>query len=246
MKNTSVFCSVVGIMLLIIGFNGIMAHKYSNNIQEIKGAKIVDYHNVDKYFQNEKKLCIIGKIKSDDAFFMSDDKTKKVVFGEIKLSIVWPDGSKKMLINQSKKSQLLKFYDTKSQNEFCIIPQNFETQVDTSFTINKIKTNIFGNYMKIEYGEYSFLVSGLLTKGKPKIQYMRKTIDENQKVAMILSKSANRNSQNDYSFDVQNIIPFEKAVKEEHSDIKSLKIYIIMLCLGVAMFFVPDKLLKKL
>jgi len=54
LKNTSVFCSVVGIMLLIIGFNGIMAHKYSNNIQEIKGAKIVDYQNVDKYFQNEK------------------------------------------------------------------------------------------------------------------------------------------------------------------------------------------------
>lgn len=227
-------------MLLIIGFNGVMAHRFSGNVQEIGGARITDYQKISKYINKEDKICIIGTIKSDDAFLMPDDKTKKVISGELQLSLIWPDGTQKILIDRRKQSQLIKFVPEKGGTEIFIQPQNIETVTDTLITAGKLKTSVFGNFMKIEYYDYRFRISGLITQGTPQLKYIRKTIDNNQKVAVILSKAGIRSSKKDVSFDVLDIIPYETAVKRELSSGKSLRIYIAMLVLGVIMFFIPE------
>ncbi|MEE3448161.1 MAG: hypothetical protein VZQ51_06090 [Bacteroidales bacterium] len=227
-------------MLLIIGFNGVMAHRFSGNVQEINGARIVDYNKISKYINKENKICIIGTVKSDDAFLMPDDKTKKVISGELQLSLLWHDGTQKILIDRHKQSQLIKFVPEKSGTEIFIHPQNIETVTDTLITADKLRTSIFGNFMKIEYYDYRFRISGLITQGKPQIKYIRKTLDNNQKAAVILSKAGIRNSKKDLSFDVLEVIPYETAVKRELSSGKSLRIYIAMLVLGVIMFFIPE------
>jgi hypothetical protein len=227
-------------MLLIIGFNGVMAHRFSGNVQEIGGTRIVDYNKISKYINKENKICIIGTVKSDDAFLMPDDKTKKVISGELQLSLLWPDGTQKILVDRHKQSQLIKFMPEKSEKEIFIQPQNIENVTDTLITAEKIRTNVFGNFMKIEYYDYRFRISGLITQGKPQLKYIRKTLDNNQKAAVILSKAGNRNSKKDFAFDVLDVIPYETAVKRELSSGKSLRIYIVMLVLGIIMFFVPE------
>lgn len=227
-------------MLLIVGFNGITAHKFTTNVREINGAKITEYNEIEKYGLQEDRICIIGNIKSDDAFFMPDDKGYKVVSGELWLSLLWPDGTQKILIDKHRVSQLIKFRTEDGGTEIFIEPQNLESADDTLTTADKLRVNIFGNFMKIEYYDYKFHISGLLTQGVPQIKYIRKTIADNEKVAVILSKTGIRNTPKTSTFDVLDVIPYETAVKRELSSGKSLRIYIAMLVLGVIMFFIPE------
>lgn len=222
-----------------------MAHRFSGNVQEIGGARITDYKKISKYINQEDKICIIGSIKSDDAFLMPDDKSKKVIAGELQLSLLWPDGTQQILIDKHKQSQLIKFMPENSNTEIFIQPQNIETITDTLITADKIKTNVFGNFMKIEYYDYRFRISGLINKGTPKLNYIRKTINDKEKVAVILRKAGIRSSKKEVSFDVLDVIPYETAVKKELSCGKSLRIYIALLVLGVIMFFIPEKIKKN-
>lgn len=237
-KNTSAFCVLVGIMLLIIGFNGIMAHKFSSITEYIEGARIARADKYQKYLNTDGKVCIISTILADDAFFMPDTKQQKVAGGMLKLTAVWPDGSQNILIDWHKQSRLTKFPIGDSAL-IEMTPSSIEYSNDTASVSANLITTIDGNTASVSYFGKVFKLSGCKIKGIPQIKLQRKTICEGEKVAVILSKAESRNK-NICSYSIQNVIPYDTAIKRETKS-GAITFYIIVMAIGIIMFFIPER-----
>ena len=236
-KNTSPFCVIIGIMLLIVGFNGLMAYNYSVVTEHIGDVRVAKISECKKMLAEHEKLCVISNIYSDDAFFMPDTQ-QKVVEGSIFIAAIWPDGSRNVLLDWHKRSKFLKIYNSDSSTLY-INPKDIESDIDTSSVKKKLSVKIKGNDVDVTYCGYKFKFSGNTIKGTPRIKLIRKVLTVGDEVVLTLSKSQVR-SKNDDTFAVTGLTTLKNAMQNEIKDSYSTKIYIFIIVVGVVMFFIPE------
>jgi len=233
MKQSPVFFALLGMLLLIIGFNGLMAHLFSKNAQKIEDIEVVDFSQINDYTKRNHNFCIIGKVFSDDAFFMPDDKSRKVIKGSLQLVVIWPNNTQTILIDYERQAEYLKFLDEKN-NAHSFSAQYIETVTDTIGLLSKLKIKNIGKYLNINYFGYRFSLPGLSVKGMPQVKLIRKTFFCGEK-SVIFFNPHSENGRLQGLPAVGKIVP-EKYALERQSFSTETKIYTVILIIGGLMF----------
>ena len=239
MKKSPVFFAILGMMLLIIGFNGLMAHRFSKNAQRMEGVEVIDFSQIDEYTKRNHNFCITGEIFSDDAFFMPDDKSRKVIKGSLQLVALWPDNTQNVLIDYERQAQYLKFSDQK-QNSCSISPQLIETATDTVGLTSKLKVRDLGKFLNISYFGYKFSIPEFKAKGMPQIKLIRKTFLNGEK-SVVFFNPHTENGRIQGMPAVSKIAPEKVSVSKQNFSTES-KIYTVIIVLGGLMLLIPKLL----
>lgn len=234
--NSSVLSCLVGIALLMTGFVGFMAHSFSKSTAALEGVRLVDAKNLDQ-IPNGDKVCVVTTINADDTFEMPDNH-QKAIKGRLMLYAVWPDSTQNILIDWNKKSKFIKI-PQQGNGYVYVTPRNIECLLDTA-TASNLKITKSRNNIEIKYFQYKFNLSGIATKGEPRIVLHREYLADSAKVAMTLTKNNTRNSK-EASIEVSNATPYTSAVTRNSSMSNSKIVYIIIGVLGVLMFFIPER-----
>lgn len=236
-KNSSVLSCLIGLLFLMTGFVGYMAHSFSKFTAELEGVKLVDIQSVHKHLDGGDKACIVSPIYADDLLEMPDNH-QKALKGRLFLSAIWPDSSQTVFIDWNKNSKFMRIPDGEGTSYTYITPRNIECGADTS-TLSQLKIIKTHNNIEIKYFHYYFKISGIQSKGTPKIILQREYMPDSTKVALILSKSNPKSTQEE-SFEVTNVIQYDIAADRQKSMSNSKIICIIICALGIIMFFIPE------
>lgn len=234
-KDSSVFFSLLGVMLLTLGFTGFMAHTFSTSTEEIDGVKLVKSGNVDSELSDNGKVCIVSPIYSDDLFDMPDNH-QKVVKGKLSICAIWPDGSQTVLVNWSKQSNYIRLSDSDSTAGEAIAPKSIECGTDTSMVGDNLKITRSTNTALVEYFHYSFTLSGCIAKGQPEIAITRESLSNGESVAVTLSKNGASAKP-----EVVSVVPYKTALAREKLMSKSKTMYLIIGIVGILMLFIPEQ-----
>lgn len=235
LKNSSVFFSLLGVMLLTLGFNGFMAHTYSTSTEEIDGVKLVKTGDLQDELGKNGKVCIASPIYSDDLFDMPDNH-QKVIKGKLTISAIWPDGSQTVLVNWSKQGNYIRISDSDSTTGKAIAPKTIECGVDTAMVSQNLRITRGANNAVVEYFHYSFTLNGCIAKGQPKIAIQRETLSNGENVAVTISQNgANAKPE------IVNVVPYKTALNREKLVSKSKAFYLAIGIIGILMLFIPEQ-----
>lgn len=236
MRNNSVLFSLIGIMFLMIGFIGFMAHTFSNSTIELNGAKLTKTANFRQELEKNDKVCILSQIYSDDTFEMPDNH-QKVIKGKLCLSAIWPDGSQTILINWQRKANYLRIATSDSTICNAITPKSIECMEDSAMAAQHIKITRTPKSANVEYYHYKFTLNGCYTKGQPQIVIKRECLENGANVAVTMAKE---NTIAPSNMDVISVVPYEKALAKESGLTKSKTIYLAIGIIGILMLFIPE------
>jgi hypothetical protein len=236
-NNSSVLSCLIGIALLMTGFVGFMAHSFSKYTAELEGVRLVDVNSIDQQLQSGEKVCIVAPINADDAFEMPDNH-QKAIKGRLFLCAVWPDSSQNVLIDWNKKSKFMHITD--GNGNIYITPRNIECGGDTS-TMSNLKVVKTHNNIEIRYFQYKFNLSGINTKGEPRIVLQRECLADSAKVALTVMKNNSSASSEEKAIDVINVAPYDVAQSRQQGLSDSKAVYLIIGVIGILMFFIPER-----
>ncbi len=234
-KNSSVLFSLIGVMCIMLGFNGFMAHTFSMSTEEIGGVKLVKAKNLSKELAENPKVCIVSPIYSDDTVEMPDNH-QPVIKGKLYISALWPDGSKNVIVNWSKQSSYIRLPESDSSRGEVIMPKNIECAPDTSLASTHLKITRGANSVSVEYFQYKCTLNGCYTKGQPEIVFQREYLMNGDNVAITMSQKAPGQKP-----EISNVIHYKTALEREKGVSRSKTIYLIIGVLGILMLFVPEE-----
>ncbi len=235
LNNTSVMACLLGLLLLMTGFVGFMAHTFSNTTAELEGVKLVDTKDIADALESSDKVCVVTTIHSDDTFDMPDNH-QKAIKGRIYICAIWPDNTQNVLLDWNHKSNYLRIPDGTSKGFIHITPRSIECDQDTS-TLSQLKLTKTYNNLEVRYFKYKFNLNGIYTKGEPRIILQREYIPDSAKVALSITKS----NADDSAFEVTSVVPYSTAKARQNSISNAKTIYIIIAAIGIVMFFIPEK-----
>lgn len=235
-KNTSVLFSLIGVMCIMLGFNGYMAYTFSSSTEELDGAKLVKSQNLAKELEDNNKVCIISPIHSDDIILMPDNY-QPVIKGKLYICALWPDGSKNVIVNWSKQSSYIRMPDPDSSRKGEIItPKNIECAPDTSMAARHLKVSRLSNTVSIEYFQYRQTLSGCITKGQPEIVFQREYLQNGENTAITFQRKEAGGKP-----EITNVVPYKTALSREKNGSQSKTVYLIIGILGILMLLVPEE-----
>ena len=236
-NNSSVLSCLIGIAFLMTGFVGFMAHSFSKSTAELDGIRLVNTSHIDRQLQSGEKVCIVSTINADDTFEMPDTR-QKAIKGRLYLCAVWPDSSQNVLIDWNRKSKYVRIPDGGGDTPLYITPRNFECANDTS-TLPKLKIIKAHISIEIRYFQYKFNLGGIQSKGEPKIVLQREYLADSAKVALTLTKTNTRSTEQ--TIEVINVVPYDLAKSRNKILSNSKTVYIIIGVIGILMFFIPER-----
>jgi len=235
MRNTSVIFCLLGLMFLMTGFVGYMAHTFSSSTSELNGIRLVKAAEARKELQDNEKVCFVSNIYADDAIEMPDNR-QKVIMGTLCLYALWPDGSKSIIQNWSKKSSYIRVTESDSLPGEAIVPKTIECISDTAATYQRLKVSRSHNSVTVEYFGSQNRLEGCFSKGQPQIILQRDVLEYGAKGVVTVSRSEG----NSNSISVQSVVPYSKALARDTGISSSKIMYLIIGIAGIAMFFVPE------
>ena len=235
--NSSVLSCLIGIALLMTGFVGFMAHSFSRFTAELEGVRLVDTKNLNRK-TDDSKVCVVTTIQSDDTFEMPDNR-QKAVHGRLLLCAIWPDSTQNVLIDWNRKSKFMRIPNGTGDGFLYVSPRKINYAKDTS-TLAQLKIKKSRNNIEIRYFQYKFNLTGIQSKGEPKIILQRECIADSSMVALTITQNSSHNSA-DNSIDVVSITPYDVAKARQKGMSKSKTIYLIIGVVGILMFFVPER-----
>ncbi len=236
--KSSVISCLIGLLLLMTGFVGYMAHSFSKYTAELEGVKIVELKKIHKQLNKGDKGCLVSSINADDTFEMPDNH-QKAIKGRLYLCAIWPDSSQNVLIDWNKQSQFMRIPQGCGNGYTYITPRNIECGIDTS-TLSQLKIKKSLNNIEIRYFQYKFTLSGVHTKGEPKIILQRECMPDSAKVALIVVKNHSKCAK-EKSIEVLNVVQYDVATNRQKSMSQSKITCIIISVIGILMFFVPER-----
>ncbi|MCR5453389.1 MAG: hypothetical protein K6F33_00175 [Bacteroidales bacterium] len=236
--KSSVISCLIGLLLLMTGFVGYMAHSFSKYTAEMEGEKVVELKSIHKHLHCGDKGCLVSSINADDIFEMPDNH-QKAIKGRLYLCAIWPDSSQNVLIDWNKKSQFMRIPHGCGNGYTYISPRNIECGGDTS-TLSQLKIKKTLNNIEISYFKYKFTLSGIQTKGEPKIVLQRECMPDSAKVALVVLKNYSKCAK-EKAIEVLNVVQYDVANNRKKSMSQSKITYIIICVIGILMFFVPER-----
>lgn len=239
-KKTSVFWSLIGILLLVSDFGVFVALRFSKSAENIGGYSVVYPEELKLPRLNNKRAALIADIKADDFQFMPDDSAA-VVKGLLIFKAVWSDGYEQILVNYRTSSQFIRADFGRVSYPLRISTENIMCKTDT-LAHRKISYEIFGHLATVKYAGYKFNIS--LRNGKvPDFVLKREVLPLDEKVVLYINKV--KGIENDNSISVSKTMPYRMAKNQNPVISFSDILLIIVLIVGLSLFFIPEKIMKN-
>ncbi|MCQ2251202.1 MAG: hypothetical protein MJZ66_08860 [Bacteroidales bacterium] len=235
MRNTSVLFCLLGLMFLMTGFVGFMAHTFSNSTSELNGIRLAKSENVAKELQSNDRVCFVSQVYADDAIEMPDNH-QKVIKGSLCLYALWPDGSKSIILNWNRKANYIRVAESDTTPGSAIVPQTVECISDTASTASRLRIIRTHNSVTVEYFQTRSKLDGCYSKGQPQIILERDILENGAQAAITVARPDGTGA----SPSVQSVVPYSKAIARDSGISKAKTFYLILAALGIAMFFVPE------
>lgn len=236
-KRRSAFWSLMGTLTVIIGFNGLVSGIFSQSALQLENYPVVELDDIKTTEHKNSKVAVAAKIYSDDFVKMPDDNLV-VVKGKLQLIACWNDGSRQILIDWQNEAGYLKVYSNLYSDGIIVGAGRVECFQDSVSALNNLKISTIGNRITVDYYNYHFTLTGGVVRGMPTFKIKREYLPMGEDVILvgtdIKSNLGSRMLSADY------ILPMETALQRQPKVSGSGKFSIVLIVLGVIMFFIPE------
>ena len=99
-RRSSVLCCLLGTMVTLIGFIGLICYGYSRSSQRLDGILLTSPEGLPRTLERHGQACVLADIYSADELYMPDNH-ERVVKGSVTLLLRWSDGSHRIALRHS-------------------------------------------------------------------------------------------------------------------------------------------------
>ena len=241
-RRSSVLCCLLGTMVTLAGFIGLICYGFSRSNQRLDGVLLSSSESLPKALERHGQACVLADIYSDDELFMPDDHDR-VVKGSVTLIIRWSDGSENLLLDWHGSAKFLRAVSDGDSVAAAIPAECIECDSETFENPESVRLVTEGNRVSATYCGKSYSLGGRAVKGSPTVLLRREYMRYGSRVALVYDKvKTSYYAGNNYK--VSRITSYQMA-KQRHATITGGTIlFILLIMIGVALFFVPEKKYK--
>ena len=241
-RRSSVLCCLLGTMVTLAGFIGLICYGFSRSNQRLDGVLLSSSESLPKALERHGQACVLADIYSDDELFMPDDHDR-VVKGSVTLIIRWSDGSENLLLDWHGSAKFLRAVSDGDSVAAAIPAECIECDSETFENPESVRLVTEGNRVSATYCGKSYSLGGRAVKGSPSVLLRREYMRYGSRVALVYDKvKTSYYAGNNYK--VSRITSYQMA-KQRHATITGGTImFILLIMIGVALFFVPEKKYK--
>ena len=241
-RRSSVLCCLLGTMVTLIGFLGLICYGFSRSSQHLDGILLTTTDALPRVLERHGQACVLADIYSDDELYMPDNN-ERVVKGSVTLIIRWSDGSENVLLDWHGDAKFLRAESDGNQMATAIPAECVECELEISENPESVRLVSEGNRVSATFCGKSYSLGGRAVKGLPSVLLRREYMRYGSRVALVYDK-VKTGYYSGSNYKVSRITSYQTA-KQRRATISGATImFILLILIGVGLFFVPERKYK--
>ena len=241
-RRSSVLCCLLGTMVTLAGFIGLICYGFSRSNQRLDGVLLSSVETLPKTLERHGQACVLADIYSDDELFMPDDH-ERVVKGSVTLIIRWSDGSENLLLDWHGGAKFLRAVSDGDFVATAVPAECIECDAETFENPESVRLVTEGNRVSATYCGKSYSLGGRAVKGSPIVLLRREYMRYGSRVVLVYDKVKNGYYAGS-NYKVSRITSYETAKQRRATITGGTIMFIFLIMIGVGLFFVPERKYK--
>ena len=241
-RRSSVLCCLLGTMVTLIGFIGLICYGYSRSSQRLDGILLTSPEGLPRTLERHGQACVLADIYSADELYMPDNH-ERVVKGSVTLLLRWSDGSENVLLDWHGGAKFLRAV-SEGDSVAAVIPAECvecESEVDENPDCVRLVSD--GNRVSATYSGKTYSLGGRAVKGTPEVLLRREYMRYGSRVALVYDK-VKTGYYAGSNYKVSRITSYQTAKQRRATITGGTVMFILLIMIGVALFFVPERKYK--
>lgn len=241
-RRSSVLCCLLGTMVTLIGFLGIICYGFSKSSQRLDGCLLTTVEALPRVLERHGKACVLADIYSDDELFMPDNRDR-VVKGGITLMLRWPDGSENVVVDWHGGAHFLRAVSDGDSIAASVPTECVECVAENSINPGNVRLMSDGNKVEVTYCGKTYTYGGRAVKGTPDVILHREHINYGSRVVLVYEK-VQTGYYTGSNYKITRISAYESASARGRGITVGTIGFILLIVIGVGLFFVPERKYK--
>ncbi len=241
-RRSSVLCCLLGTMVTLAGFIGLICYGFSRSSQRLDGILLTTADALPKVLERHGQACVLADIYSDDELYMPD-LHERVVKGAVTLIVRWSDGSENVLLDWNGGAKFLKAVSEGDSVATAIPAECVECELEILENPESVRLVSEGNRVSATYCGKSYSLGGRAVKGSPTVVLRREYMHYGSRVALVYDK-VKTSYYSGSNYKVSRITSYQTAKQRRATITGGTVMFILLIMIGVALFFVPERKYK--
>lgn len=241
-RRSSVLCCLLGTMVTLAGFIGLICYGFSRSNQRLDGILLSSSEALPKALERHGQACVLADIYSDDELFMPDDHDR-VVKGSVTLIIRWTDGSENVLLDWHGSAKFLRAVSDGDSVAAAIPAECVECDSEVFENPESVRLVTDGNRVSATYSGKTYSLGGRAVKGTPEVLLRREYMRYGSRVALVYDK-VKTGYYAGSNYKVSRITSYQTAKERRATITGGTLMFILLILIGIGLFFVPEKKYK--